>query len=177
MEPELGVELVNALFVQISPEFLQDSAADPNLFNLFRNTRLMRVSYEYFAPFRQHAAVRRTQQLADNLGTSVYLLPLFYEGFPQPRRHTPISPEILEALHPNPDSATRQADEYLQLVGRFYREAHFAHFQRRYRHAYTQAVAEVRRNLPPPSLYPSHGGVLWGSKSCLSPYREPIFQG
>ena len=62
VETHLGVELVNALMVQISPEFLPDSATNPQL---FRTTRLMRVSYTYFAPYQQHAAVARTRQLTD----------------------------------------------------------------------------------------------------------------
>ncbi|MBF9239054.1 hypothetical protein I2I05_16750 [Hymenobacter sp. BT683] len=36
VETDLGVELVNAVEVQISPEFIKDSAADPQL---FRTTR------------------------------------------------------------------------------------------------------------------------------------------
>ncbi|GAB3232260.1 hypothetical protein GCM10027346_19370 [Hymenobacter seoulensis] len=152
VETNLGVELVNALMVQISPEFLPDSAANPQL---FRTTRLMRVSYMYFAPFRQHMAVVRTRQLTDKLGTGVYLLPLFYSGFPKPVRHTAVSPPLLEAIHPHPDSAARLADEYMQVLGKFYREAQFARFQRTHRSTYNLALAEVRRNLPAANFIPT----------------------
>ena len=149
---DLGVELVNALMVQNSPELVQDSVADPYL---FRTTGLLRASYAYFAPFRGHPAVQRTRWLSSKLGTGVYLLPLFYEGFPHPQRHTPVSAPLLEAIHPNLDSAAAIADAYMRLVGRFYQQAHFARFQRRYRAVYTLAVAEVRRNLPPPTFIPT----------------------
>ncbi|MCB2410575.1 DUF4932 domain-containing protein [Hymenobacter lucidus] len=173
VESDLGVELVNALVVQISPEFLPDSAAAPAL---FRTTRLMRASYTHFAPFRQHAAVRRTQWLSDKIGTGVYLLPLFYEGFPRPRRVTPVSPPILAAIHPNADSAARIADAYMLLVGRFYRDARFARFQRHQRPVYEQAIAEVRRNLPPASFIQTMEAYYGGQKAAYRLIVNPFFK-
>ncbi|MBJ6109090.1 DUF4932 domain-containing protein [Hymenobacter sp. BT523] len=173
VETDLGVELVNALVVQISPEFLKDSAADPHL---FRTTRLMRISYNYFAPFRQHAAVLRTQQLTDKLGTGVYLLPLFYDGFPRPRRHTPVSVPLLEAIHPNLDSAARLADAYMQLLGKFYQESGFKRFQQQYRGVYSLAVAQVRRNLPAPDFIPTMEAYYGAHKVAYRIIVNPFFK-
>ncbi|HEX8326346.1 MAG TPA: DUF4932 domain-containing protein [Hymenobacter sp.] len=170
---DLGVELVNALEVQISPEFLKDSATDPYLFS---TTRLMRVSYNHFAPFREHAAVKRTKALTDKIGTGVYLLPLFYEGFPRPRRHSPVSRELLEALHPNADSAARMADEYMRLAGQFYQDARFADFQRRYRRVYDMAIAQVQRNLPPSNFIPTMEAYYGARKAAYRIIVNPFFK-
>ncbi|GAB3687252.1 hypothetical protein GCM10027592_00540 [Spirosoma flavus] len=151
VETDLGIELVNALEVQNSPEFLKDSLADPHMYQI---TRLMRISYTHFAPFRQHKAVQRTHWMTDKLGTGVYLLPLFYDRFPTPHRHTPVSPEILQAVHPNADSAQSIIDEYMQLVGQFYHDADFAGFQKQYHDVYARALSQVKRNLPPPGFIP-----------------------
>lgn len=146
VETDLGIELVNALEVQNSPEFIKDSLVDPHL---YRITRLMRISYEYFAPFRQHPAVKRTQWMTDKIGTGVYLLPLFYDAFPTPRQHTPVSAEILQTIHPQPDSAKQLVDDYMQLVASFYQDAKFAAFQQQYQEVYALAIRQVQRNLPP----------------------------
>lgn len=152
VETDRGVEVVNALMVQLSSELLADSAADPQAWG---TTRWMRISYAHFASFRGHAAVRRTQWLSDKIGTGVYLLPLFYQGFPHPRRHTPVSAPLLAAVHPNADSAARLVDAYMQLVGQFDRDAGFVHFMRRHRRVYARARAEVRFNLPPATFVPA----------------------
>jgi hypothetical protein len=167
------VDLVNALMVQLSPELLPDSTAAPHQWG---TTRLMRVSYAHFAPFRGHAAVRRTHWLADKIGTGVYLLPLFYDGFPRPRRHTPVSRPLLEAIHPNADSAARIVEDYMQLVGRFYREAAFARFHRRHRRVYAQARAEVRRNLPPPNFLPTMEAYYGAHQAAYRLVVNPFFK-
>ncbi|QIL75220.1 DUF4932 domain-containing protein [Hymenobacter sp. HDW8] len=173
VKTDLGVELVNTLMVQLSPEFIKDSVADPHL---FRSTRLMRESYTHFAPFRTHAAVRRTQWLADKIGTGVYLLPLFYQGFPRPRRHTPISTPLLEAIHPNPDSAVRIADAYIRLVGRFYQDSHFAQFQRANQAVYEVAISEVKRNLPSPTFIPTMERYYGAQKAAYCIIVNPFFK-
>lgn len=164
---------MNALEVQISPEFLPDSTADPQL---FRSTCLMRLIYNAFARFRGHAAVRRTRELTSQLGTGVYLLPLFYEGFPRPRRHTPVSAELLAAVHPRPDSAARIVDEYTRLVGKFYRDAGFAQFQRHQRRVYALAVAEVRRSLPPVGFIPTMEAYYGAHKAAYRLIVNPFFK-
>lgn len=169
----VGVELVNALQVQISPEFLPDSAADPAL---FRTTRLMRLSYNYFAPFRNHAAVQRTRWLTEKIGTGVYLLPLFYTDSPQPRRVTPVSAPILAAIHSHPDSAARIADNYMELVGQFGRDANFAQFRRRYRYVYELALAETRRNLPAAAFIATLEQYYGASKAGYRIIVNPFFK-
>lgn len=173
VETDLGVELVNALDVQNSPEFLKDSISDPYL---YRITRLMRISYNYFATFRQHAAVKRTRWMTDKIGTGVYLLPLFYEGFPQPRRHTPVSPEILHAVHTNADSAEYIVDDYMQLVGKFYHDAAFAAFQRQHHYVYSMALAQVKRNLPPPRFIPQMEAYYGAQKAAYRIIVNPFFK-
>jgi hypothetical protein len=173
VETDLGVELINALEVQNAAEFLKDSLADPYL---YRTTRLMRISYEFFAPFRQHSAVTRTHWMTEKIGTGIYLLPLFYEGFPRPRRHTPVSPEILQAIHPQVDSAAQLVDEYMQLASAFYRDAGFASFQRKYQYVYTQALAQVKRNLPPAGFIPTMEAYYGARKIAYRLIINPFFK-
>ena len=68
-----NIELLSTLNNQISTSFLKDSLADPYL---YKTTRLMRLNYEHFEPFKQHPAIKATQQMSDKIGTGVYLLDL-----------------------------------------------------------------------------------------------------
>nr|WP_293841731.1 DUF4932 domain-containing protein [uncultured Arsenicibacter sp.] len=173
VEADPGVELVNALVVQNSPEFIKDSLADPYL---YRTTRLMRISYEYFASFRSHPAVKKTQWMTDKIGTGVYLLPLFYEGFPRPRRHTPVSSEILQAIHPDPDSARQFVEDYIHTLAGFYQNADFAAFQHRYQSVYELAVSQVKQNLPPANFIPVMEAYYGTRKSAYRIIVNPFFK-
>ncbi|GAB3013330.1 hypothetical protein GCM10027185_05050 [Spirosoma pulveris] len=143
---------------------------------MYRITRLMRISYNYFAPFRQHEAVKRTLWMTDKLGTGVYLLPLFYTGFPNPRRHSPISPEILQAVHANADSAQYLVEDYIQLVSQFYKDAKFGAFQRQYHAVYAMALAQVKQNLPSPDFIPQMESYYGARKAAYRIVINPFFK-
>ncbi|QHT71561.1 DUF4932 domain-containing protein [Rhodocytophaga rosea] len=152
VEVRKNIELLSTLNNQISATFLKDSLADSYL---YKTTRLMRLNYEHFQSFKEHPAVTATQQLADKIGTGVYLLGLYYEEFPQLKQKQPISELILQAIHPNKDSANYLVNAYFKQVVQFYHDTHFEQYFLSNQPLYQLAVNEVKQNLPSSRFIPT----------------------
>ncbi len=166
------VETIAALMNQISPEFLPDSAADPNGFN---RSRAMQVNYDAFRPFFGHPAVAATKALAKKLGTGVYLLGLYARPLPATGWQSGVSPLLLEAVHPNPDSARAELDAYMAEVARFYRDARVAAFMTKHRDVYKQAIAQVSQNRPPATFIPTMEAYYGAKKGAYTIMIMPFF--
>lgn len=151
VEIDKNIELLSALNNQISTSFLKDSLADPYL---YKTTRLMRLNYEYFKPFREHPAVRATRQMSDKIGTGVYLLGLYYEQLPRLKKKQPVSELILREIHPDLDSANQLVNAYFEQVVKFYYDTKFEEFFSGNQPLYQLAIKEVTQNLPPNSFIP-----------------------
>ena len=152
VEVRKNIEILSTLNNQIATEFLKDSIEDPFL---YRTTRLMRLNYEAFKKYRHHPAVRATQEMSDKIGTGVYLLGLFFDELPSATQKLPVSEPILEAIHPNMDSANRIVKEYFFHVVSFYRETNFEKYFTGNQLLYKLAVSEVKRNLPGQNFIPT----------------------
>lgn len=168
-----NVEVINILFTQLSPEFLADSLANPWM---FENTRLMRASYDFFQPWKQHPAVAATDALSKSLGTGVYLLGLYYEPIPEASPKSPLSPLLLEAVHPNSDSARHLVNSYMNLLNRFYREAPVDSFLRTYDPVYQTALQEVKSQLPASNFIPTLEAYYGERKNGYTIVVMPFFK-
>src|SRR3712207_2605673 len=100
VEVNKNIELISTLNNQISTSFLKDSTESPYLYT---TTRLMRLNYEHFRPFSQHAAVIGTRKMSKRIGTGVYLLGLYFDELPKMKQKQPVSELILQEIHPNRD--------------------------------------------------------------------------
>jgi hypothetical protein len=168
-----NIELISTLNNQISTEFLKDSITDPFL---YKTTRVMRLNYEHFKSFSNHSAIRATQQMSDRIGTGVYLLGLFYNAAPDFTVKTPVSELIMEAIHPNADSAKIILDAYMDEVKKFYFEASFEDFYRSNEPLYRLAISEGTKNLPGNNFIQSLENYFGASKDGYSIILMPSFK-
>nr|WP_242693295.1 DUF4932 domain-containing protein [Sabulibacter ruber] len=173
VEVNRNIELLSTLNNQISTAFLKDSAEDPYL---YRTTRLMRLNYEHFKPYKDHPAVVATQRMSDKIGTGVYLLGLFYTDFPKPALKHPISEVILREIHPNLDSANLLVQEYFRLASRFYQEASFEKYFAQNQLLYKLAKEEVQRNLPGANFIPALEAYYGAKKDSYHLVVMPSFK-
>ena len=145
VEVNKNIELISAINNQISTSFLKDSAESPYL---YKTTRLMRLNYEHFKPFSQHAAVIGTRKMSKKIGTGVYLLGLYYGELPELKQKHPLSELILKEIHPDKDSANLILKEYIGLLRQFYYDTKFEEYLIKNKPLYELAVKEVKQNLP-----------------------------
>ena len=140
-----NVEILNALSVQTSANWLKDTLTSPWF---MENSVLMRRSYRHFQPVQQHPLFKTYEHLADKIGTGVYLFSFHYTDVPNARRKAPVSDALLRELHPNRDSAQYLVDRFMGQLNQFYKDVNFDKFLVDNEYVYQSATAEVARNLP-----------------------------
>ncbi|WP_266364362.1 DUF4932 domain-containing protein [Tellurirhabdus rosea] len=166
-----NIELINVLAVQNAAGLLKDTLTNPWMRD---NSVLMRRSYYHFLPVQQLPIFRTYQALEDKMGTGMYLLGLYYSEVPTARRLVALPDVFLEAVSPNRDSVIRAFDQFFGQLNQLYTEVRFADYLRQNGPIYAQAVAEVKRNLPPAgftkALEQYYGGHKHSYNLILNPY-------
>ena len=140
-----NVEILNALSVQTSANWLKDTLTSPWF---MENSVLMRRSYRHFQHVQQHPLFKTYEHLADKIGTGVYLFSFYYTDVPNARRKAPVSDVLLREVHPNRDSAQYLVDRFMGQLNQFYRDVRFDTFLADNAYVYQTATAEVAQNLP-----------------------------
>ncbi|MES2731219.1 MAG: DUF4932 domain-containing protein [Bacteroidota bacterium] len=168
-----NIELICALNNLISTEFLKDSVADPYLYH---TTRLMRLNYEHFRSYSQHPAVVTIQQMSDKIGTGVYLLGLFYKPLPEVEQQYPVSEVILQAIHPNLDSANQLVKAYFEQLAHFYLDTHFEEYFASNQSLYQLVIQEVSRNMPGNRFVPTLEAYYGAKKDDYHVIAMPFFK-
>ena len=146
-----NVEILNALSVQTSANWLKDTLTSPWF---MENSVLMRRSYRHFQHVQQHPLFKTYEHLADKIGTGVYLFSFYYTDVPNARRKAPVSDVLLREVHPNRDSAQYLVDRFMGQLNQFYRDVRFDTFLADNAYVYQTATAEVAQNLPDVTFLP-----------------------
>lgn len=168
-----NVEILNALAVQTSANWLKDTLTSPWF---MENSVLMRRSYRHFQHVQQHPFFKTYEHLADKIGTGVYLFSFYYTDVPNARRKAPVSDVLLRELHPNRDSALFLVDRFMNQLNQFCKDANFDQFLADNAYVYQKATAEVARNLPDASFIPALETYYGARKHSYNIVLNPFYK-
>lgn len=168
-----NVEILNALAVQTSANWLKDTLTDAWF---MENSVLMRRSYRHFQSVQQHPFFQTYERLADKIGTGVYLFSFYYTDVPNARRKAPVSDVLLREVHPNRDSAQYLIDRFMGQLNLFYKDINFGKFLADNAYVYRKAAAEVARNLPDASFIPVLERYYGATKRSYNIVINPFFK-
>lgn len=168
-----NVEILNALAVQTSANWLKDTLTSPWF---MENSVLMRQSYRHFQKAQHHPFFRTYERLTDKLGTGVYLFSFYYTDVPNARRKASVSDVLLREVHSNQDSAVYLVDRFMDQLNRFYKDVDFDKFLADNAYVYQKATAEVTQNLPDASFVPILENYYGTSKHSYNIIVNPFYK-